>query len=209
MKLNLPIDEDCSGLETRTEEKLKDRCEFANENDFAIYRAKIFYEGFRDSKKAASILEDKLSEDENSSNLIFALAEVYSRWNGKKEKAMELCKKGLKIEPESDYGLTIKARLHYQTRELPEAYSAARSALMINLNNYEALLYHNIIGFHYASADGDVDGMKEHIENLEMAVRMFPESKRLKKVLSENREIYNKYVVMRKTGNEITEGTAL
>jgi len=192
MKLLRPVDGLEGDVESEEVTRLKDRSDFNNPIEWAVYQAKVFYEGFRDIEKATSILEKALQEDASNPDLMFCLAECYSRREEKYARSLELCKEGLKIK-ESDYGITIKARVHYQKGELPKAYRAARLALMINLNNYEALLYHNVIGFQYASIERDVNRMKKHIENLEMAVKMFPESTRLKKILVENKEIYRRH----------------
>ena len=132
---------------------------------------------------------------------MFCLAECYSREESKYTQSLELCGKGLKMN-ESDYGFTIKSRVHIQKGELYESFQAAQSALMINLDNYEALIYHNIIGFQYAAEDKDIKEMGNFIENLEMAIKMFPDSTRLKNILDENEQRFRDISEEMETGGK-------
>ncbi len=193
MRLYKSIDGICSGASAEKTGRLKERREFGSDSEYAIYQAKVFYEVFGNNAKAALLLEDALSRDDRATeDLYISLGEVYSRFPEDPEKVsrgFDMCRKALEIDPESDDAYTIMARLHHIKGEFVECYLSAEKALKINLDNYEALLYHGSLGFAIAHQAGDIEEMQLSLENLRIAQKYYPESTRLEKIIAEDTAI--------------------
>ncbi len=193
MKLLRPIDGILADIEPEEVTRLKDRREFNNNAEWAVYQAKVFYEGFGDTEKAIEILEDARKAEPGNSDLIFCLAECYSRSEEGLDQAFKLCEKGVKIDNKSDYGYTIMARVQVAQQKPIDAYTSAMNALKINNSNYEAGIYLGSIGFAIAMAEGDIEEMQYSLENLRLTKKIFPDSARLDTIIKENEDYLKRF----------------
>jgi len=192
LKLLRPFDKsDWEEVEGEEVDRLKDRWEFNSDTEWTIYQAKVFYEGFRDVKKAIEILEKGLEKDTQNSDILFCLAECYSR-TPQSEKALEYCTKGLEINSTSEYGYTIKARVEIDRKNFVEAYTSAMNALKINKYNYEAGICLGLSGFLLSARAGRIDAMEKDIENLKVTLHFFPESKKVQNLIGQAESYLNK-----------------
>lgn len=188
LRLMKPVDGVMEGVETEEVTRLKDKREFKSDSEWVVYQAKVFYEGFGDLESAIDILEESLRKESQNPDLMFCLAECYSRTPKRYQEALKLTKRGLGINKQSDYGYTIKARVEAALERHTDAYFSAMEALKINKYNYEAGVYLGTIGFAIAAEEGDVEEMEYSIENLKLTKRLFPESGRLTRIIEENEE---------------------
>lgn len=188
-KLLRPFDKERPEIDQEPVDRLKERYDFNSDTDWAIYQAKVFYEVFGDVSKAKGILEEQLKCDSEDARLHFCLAECYSRNPASAEKCLEHCDAGLKIDPSSDYGHTIKARVELALQRPLDAYRSAMAALMINSLNFEAGVYLGIVGFALAASESDIEEMERSIENLRTTLSLNPKSKYLQNVIEEDERI--------------------
>lgn len=175
------VDQECEGIS-----RLKERSEFRDPTDWAIYQAKIFYEGFGDIEKAIEILEAEQTRVPQDANVMFCLAECYSRTSGRLVRAVELCTTGLSIDATSDYGYTIKARTQLALGRPIDCYQSAMEALRRNMYNFEAAIYLGIVGFAIARADENEEEMRLSIQNLRLTQECFPQSRMVARLIKEN-----------------------
>ena len=140
--------------------RLKDELEFRDQTDWAIYQAKVFYEAFGDLEKAIEMLESGQRRLPEDADVMFCLAECYSRRKDRLERVVELCTTGLAIDPSSDYGYTIKARAELALGRPIDCYRSAREALKRNVENFEAAICLGNVGFAIALADQDRQEMR-------------------------------------------------
>lgn len=198
MKLLKPWDRISPELDTEEVGRLKDRNEFDSELEWTVYQAKVFYEGFGDPKPAVDILEEALKKHPSNSDLMFCLAECLSRNSSTLESALEYCDKGLDLNNESDYGHTIKARIHLTKEDPIQAYISAMNALKINSRNFEAGVYLGVTGFAIAATEGNIEEMEYSVKNLKTTLSLNPTSENLARIIAEN----EKYLHQVKGGNE-------
>ncbi|MBN1792406.1 tetratricopeptide repeat protein [Candidatus Woesearchaeota archaeon] len=189
----LPWDRENPELETEETTRLKDRHEFSSELEWITYQSKVFYEGFRDINAATKILEDGLKKYPDQPDLLLGAAECLSRDKSQLKKALSYCQRGLKKDPDSDYGHTIKARIELAQEKPIDAYISAMNALKINSQNVEAGVYLGTIGFAIAEAEGNVEEMEYSIENLRITQRLCPGSKRIERIIAEDEKRLREY----------------
>jgi tetratricopeptide (TPR) repeat protein len=185
-KLLRPSDEQKVDYDSEEITQLKDRAEFSNPIDWAIYQAKVFYEAFGDVDKAIEILETEHGRVPHDADVMFCLAECYSRTKDRLERAVELCTTGLSIDRLSDYGYTIRARAQLALGRPIDCYRSAMEALKLRTDNFEAGIYLGTVGFALALADHDAEEMRLSIENLELTGTLFPQSKMVARLIKEN-----------------------
>ena len=89
-RLLRPLDAQGSDYKCEGVTRLKDRHEFSDLTDWAIYQAKVLYEGFGDIEKAIEILEAEQSRVPRDADVMFCLAECYSRASDRLVRAVEL-----------------------------------------------------------------------------------------------------------------------
>ena len=185
-KLIRPFGEHGMDYESEEITKLKDRLEFPNATDWAIYQAKVLYEAFGDVEKAIEILETEHNRFPQDANVMFCLAECYSRTKDHLERAVELCTTGLSTDVFSDYGYTVKARAQLALGRLIDCYVSAMEALKRRTDNFEAGIYLGTVGFAIAVANKDAEEMRLSTENLRITQKLFPGSRIVTRLIEEN-----------------------
>lgn len=198
MKLLRPWDGISPELDIEEIGRLKDRYEFDSDLEWIVYQAKVFYEGFGDPKPAINILEEGLKKYPNSSDLMFCLAECLSRNNSTLESALDYCDKGLEVNDKSDYGHTIKARIHLTKEDSIQAYISAMKALKVNFRNFEAGVYLGVTGFAIAATEGNIEEMEYSVKNLKTTLSLNPACENLARIIAED----EKYLHQVKGGNK-------
>ena len=191
--LRRPYDPNCPEFEAESVVRLKDRREFNNPSEWALYQAKVFYEGLGDTQKAIDILEQALPLDSENLEMLESLAECYSREPNHFEKALEYCQKALAVNSSADHAYTVVARVQAAQGNLDVAYQAAIAALKLNSRNVEAGIYLGVIGFAMAMGNHDLDEMEWSIKNLRLTQSLIPQSKRLAAIIAENERVLADY----------------
>ncbi len=186
LRLLRPLDQHCPEFHTEQAGRLRDRWEFSNDLEWAVYQAKVFYEVFSDVQKASELLEQALEADPENADLLACLAECYSRLPDKLALARDFCTRSLARDGESDYAHTIMARLHAALGKPVDSYRSAMAALKLNTHNFEAGVYLGIVGFALAQAEGDTEEMARSMENLRITLSLNTGSPLLQDIIEDN-----------------------
>jgi tetratricopeptide (TPR) repeat protein len=186
LRLLRSFDPRCPEFDIEQAGRLRDKWEFANDLEWTIYQAKIFYEVFGDVQKASELLEKALKAAPESADLLACLAECYSRMPDKLEKAREYCTRSLAVNDQSDYAQTIMARVEIALGTPLDAYRSAMATLKLNSGNFEAGVYLGVVGFAIAMAEWNVEEMERSIENLRVTLSLNPDSPILQGIIAEN-----------------------
>jgi len=186
LRLLRPFDPQSPEFDTEQGGRLRDKWEFANDVEWTVYQAKVFYEVFGDVRKASELLEKALEGAPENADLLVCLAECYSRLPDKLENARELCTRSLAVNDQSDYSHTIMARVQVALGAPLDAYLSAIAALKVNSRNFEAGVYLGVVGFAIAMAENNIEEMERSIENLHLTLSLNPGSPLLQGIVTEN-----------------------
>lgn len=186
LRLLRPLDPKSPEFDTEQGNRLRSRWEFANDVEWTVYQAKVFYEIFGDVRRASELLEKALDGAPKNADLLACLAECYSRMPDKLEKARELCTRSLAVNDQSDYCHTIMARVQVALGAPLDAYFSAMAALKLNGRNFEAGVYLGVVGFAIAMAEKDIEEVGRSIENLRVTLTLNPDSPHLQGIIAEN-----------------------